>query len=93
MTTLHNRGSSPLARPPDWLPTQDGSDANPKSHKQLDPGSSITPLPYAKIIPLLIARASEGLIYAVIFPYVNEMIHAFGVPEQSVGMWSSAVVC
>ncbi|KAL1413255.1 DNA ligase (ATP) [Vanrija albida] len=28
--------------------------------------------------------------YAVIFPYVNEMMHDFGVPQKSVGLWSAA---
>ena len=51
-----------------------------------------TPLPFLKILPLLIARCSEGLIYSVILPYINEMIHSFGVPEKSVGVWSATAV-
>ncbi len=30
-------------------------------------------LPYLKLLPLLVARCSEGLNYAVIFPYINQM--------------------
>ncbi|WVQ80872.1 hypothetical protein IAT38_002979 [Cryptococcus sp. DSM 104549] len=48
-----------------------------------------TPVPYVKLIPLLIQRWSEGLTYAVIFPYINEMVHSMGVEEQSVGVWSA----
>lgn len=53
---------------------------------------SPTPLPFWRIFPLLVQRCSEGLTYAVIFPYVNEMILSFGVPEKSVGFWSGLVV-
>ncbi|TXT16068.1 hypothetical protein VHUM_00571 [Vanrija humicola] len=28
--------------------------------------------------------------FAVIFPYINEMMHDFGVPQESVGLWSAA---
>ena len=50
-------------------------------------------MPYLKILPLLISRIAEGVIYAVIFPYVNEMIASFGVPEERVGVWSVLAVC
>ena len=50
-----------------------------------------TPLPLKSLFPLVISRVAEGLTYAVIFPYVNEMIHSFGVPEESVGFWSGMV--
>ncbi|GMK59936.1 hypothetical protein CspeluHIS016_0901530 [Cutaneotrichosporon spelunceum] len=51
--------------------------------------SQPTPLPVLKILPLCIARMAEGLIFAVIFPYINEMMHDMGVPEESVGLWSA----
>jgi hypothetical protein len=51
-----------------------------------------TPLPYAKILPLAVSRMSEGLIFSVILPYINEMIHGLGVPEQDVGVWSATAV-
>lgn len=54
--------------------------------------SEITPVPYLKLLPLLISRLSEGLVYSVIFPYINEMILSFGVAEKSVGVWSATAV-
>lgn len=51
-----------------------------------------TPVPYLKILPLLISRIAEGVIYAVIFPYINEMMRGFGVPEERVGVWSVLAV-
>ena len=51
-----------------------------------------TPLPVARILPLLIGRISEGLTYTVIFPYINAMLLSFGVQEEKVGFWSGVVV-
>lgn len=63
-----------------------------------------TPVPIVKILPLCVARVSEGLIFAVIFrelynvllsltpAYINEMMHDFGVPQESVGIWSATAV-
>ncbi|WWC66835.1 uncharacterized protein I206_100742 [Kwoniella pini CBS 10737] len=48
-----------------------------------------TPVPYLKILPLLLQRCSEGLTYAIIFPYINQMILEMGVEEKSVGVWSA----
>lgn len=56
-------------------------------------GKGETPLPYMKMLPLIVARLSEGLIYSVIFPYINEMVRDFGIPEEKVGVWSSMAVC
>jgi hypothetical protein len=81
----HNRQSSPRSCPSD--------DSHLPNSKPIQEGlHAKTPLPYMKILPLAISRCSEGLIYAVIFPYINEMILSFGVPEQSVGIWSALVV-
>lgn len=51
-----------------------------------------TVVPYLKLLPLCIARISEGMIYSVIFPYINEMILSFGVNENDVGVWSAIAV-
>lgn len=51
-----------------------------------------TPVPYLKALPLLLSRVSEGLVFSVIFPYINEMFLSFGVPEKSVGVWSATAV-
>ncbi|WVQ78021.1 hypothetical protein IAT38_000102 [Cryptococcus sp. DSM 104549] len=48
-----------------------------------------TPVPYAKLLPLLVQRWGEGLTYAIIFPYINEMVHSMGVEESKVGLWSA----
>lgn len=51
-----------------------------------------TPLPYARILPLLIARLAEGMTFTIIFPYINDMIHSFGVNEQDIGYYAGLVV-
>lgn len=51
-----------------------------------------TAVPYLKLLPLCIARIAEGMIYSVIFPYINEMILSFGVNENDVGVWSAIAV-
>ncbi|WRT63848.1 uncharacterized protein IL334_000773 [Kwoniella shivajii] len=48
-----------------------------------------TPVPYSKLAPLLVQRWSEGLTYAIVFPYINQMILDMGVEEKSVGVWSA----
>ncbi|WVQ76195.1 hypothetical protein IAR50_005857 [Cryptococcus sp. DSM 104548] len=48
-----------------------------------------TPVPYLKLFPLLVQRWSEGMTYAIIFPYINEMVHSMGVEEKEVGVWSA----
>lgn len=52
----------------------------------------ITPVPYAKLLPLCLARSAEGMIASIIMPYVNEMILSFGVNENDVGIWSAIAV-
>jgi hypothetical protein len=52
----------------------------------------MTPVPYAKLLPLCIARSAEGMIGSIIMPYVNEMILSFGVNENDVGIWSAIAV-
>jgi hypothetical protein len=52
----------------------------------------VTPLPHVKILSLAVSRISEGLIYSVILPYINECIHRMGVPEEEVGVWSATAV-
>jgi hypothetical protein len=51
-----------------------------------------TPLPYAPIIALSLGRIAEGLLYSVIFPYVNQLVSELGVPDKDVGKWSAAAV-
>jgi hypothetical protein len=51
-----------------------------------------TPTPYAKLLPLCLARIAEGMVGSIIFPYVNEMILSFGVNENDVGIWSAIAV-
>lgn len=60
--------------------------------RHTDRPSGETPLPYMKMMPLIVARLSEGLIFSVIFPYINQMVRDFGVPEEKVGVWSSMAV-
>lgn len=52
----------------------------------------ITPVPYAKLLPLCLARIAEGMVGSIIMPYVNEMILSFGVNENDVGIWSAIAV-
>lgn len=49
----------------------------------------VTAVPYAKLLPLCLTRIAEGMIFAIIMPYINEMILSFGVDENDVGIWSS----
>lgn len=51
-----------------------------------------TPVPYTKLLPLCLARIAEGMMFSIIFPYVNEMILSFGVNENDVGIWSAIAV-
>ncbi|KAI9635727.1 major facilitator superfamily domain-containing protein [Dioszegia hungarica] len=46
-------------------------------------------VPYVKIFPLCLSRVAEGMIFAVILPYINEMIRGFGVEEKKVGVYSA----
>ncbi|WVF66037.1 hypothetical protein IAT40_000775 [Kwoniella sp. CBS 6097] len=48
-----------------------------------------TPVPYASLLPLQAQRIAEGLTYAIIFPYINQMVLDMGVEEKSVGVWSA----
>ncbi|ORY34238.1 major facilitator superfamily domain-containing protein [Naematelia encephala] len=103
-SSLHQRVSSPLPAEtgpsPTWtgaytpLPTSPRIQPIVPSRQHEPPGPSArpetTPLPYAKLFPLVISRMSEGLIYAVIFPYINEMVRSFGVADNKVGVWSAA---
>lgn len=65
---------------------------DPSTSIALSETNTSTPLPLSKILPLAVSRISEGLIYSVIFPYINEMIHGMGVPEEDVGVWSATAV-
>lgn len=57
-----------------------------------DTTSKAIPLPYGPIIALSLGRIAEGLLYSVIFPYVNQLVSELGVPEEDVGRWSAAAV-
>lgn len=52
----------------------------------------MTPLPYPSIIALCLGRVAEGLMFSVILPYINEMVHSMGVASENVGKWSAAAV-
>ncbi|GFZ52020.1 hypothetical protein JCM24511_09792 [Saitozyma sp. JCM 24511] len=86
-TGLQQRTPSPVAlsfefdRPQSWVGVLSRSPSSTSA--------TPTPLPYAKLLPLLISRISEGLIFSVIFPYINEMVHSFGIREKDVGVWSA----
>lgn len=68
----------------------------PDNHNHLDNAThgkpAVTPLPFNVMLSLITERVSELMIYSVIFPYVNEMIHSFGVSESKVGIWSAIAV-
>ncbi|KAK8845553.1 hypothetical protein IAR55_006268 [Kwoniella newhampshirensis] len=70
----------------DQLPEPSRSSHSISTHR---PSQTRTPVPYLKLLPLLVQRWSEGFTYAVIFPYINEMIHSMGIEEKSVGVWSA----
>ncbi|CAD6578555.1 MAG: hypothetical protein TREMPRED_002215 [Tremellales sp. Tagirdzhanova-0007] len=106
VSTLHQRQPSPNSRHPHLSlnspPSSTHSVSDDRSH--ISPTSSqsysssarsaispaATPLPYIKILPILIARCAEGLNFSVIFPYINAMMKSFGVPDNSVGIWSAS---
>jgi hypothetical protein len=52
----------------------------------------MTVVPYAKLLPLCLTRIAEGMVGAIIMPYINEMILSFGVNENDVGIWSAIAV-
>lgn len=52
----------------------------------------MTPLPYAQILALCLGRIAEGMMFTIILPYINEMVHSMGVKEEDVGKWSAAAV-
>jgi MFS family permease len=37
-------------------------------------------------------RIAEGMLFSLIFPYINAMVHELGVAEENVGKWSAAAV-
>lgn len=91
--------SSPQPEPPPhhlpYRPAHPLRHVRPRPPVSRSPSSTRaapTPLPYAKLLPLLISRISEGLIFSVIFPYINEMVHSFGIREKDVGVWSAMAV-
>ena len=53
----------------------------------------VTPLPYPQILALCLGRIAEGMMFTVILPYINQMVHLMGVKEENVGRWSAAAVC
>ena len=59
---------------------------------RLDAEISPTPLPYGAIAALCLGRVAEGILFSLIFPYINSMIHELGVPEKDVGKWSALAV-
>lgn len=85
---FHHRRSSMLQRRPSPLvPPNNGN-----MYDTLVTPTRPTSLPYYRILPLLIARLAEGMTYTIIFPYINDMIHSFGVKEQDVGYYAGLVV-
>ncbi|WWC85817.1 uncharacterized protein L201_000684 [Kwoniella dendrophila CBS 6074] len=68
---------------PVYPPSETTTPVSPTSPKHK------TPVPYLKLLPLLVQRCSEGLTYAIIFPYINQMVLEMGVEEKSVGIWSA----
>lgn len=64
------------------------------SHDLACPASihDATPLPYSPIIALCLSRIAEGMMFSVVLPYINEMVHGMGVKEEDVGKWSAAAV-
>ena len=105
---LNHRTASPaisISNRPVYLDLQDGEYSSPPSGATTPHGhplpsyfrpgpvkKEITPVPYAKLLPLCIARSAEGMIGSIIMPYVNEMILSFGVNENDVGIWSAIAV-
>lgn len=68
------------------------STAVQKAHQSERDEDEPTPLPYPPIIALCAGRVVEGLIFSVIFPYINAQVHDIGVAEEDVGKWSAAAV-
>lgn len=64
----------------------------PLSARETGLTAGMTPVPYAKMSSLFVSRVAEGMIYSVILPYINEMIHGLGVAEKDVGVWSATAV-
>jgi hypothetical protein len=105
---LNHRTASPaisISNRPVYLDLQDGEYSSPPSGATTPHGhplpsyfrsgtgkKEMTPVPYAKLLPLCIARSAEGMIGSIIMPYVNEMILSFGVNENDVGIWSAIAV-
>jgi hypothetical protein len=56
-----------------------------------EPATAMTPLPYAQILALCLGRIAEGMMFTIILPYINEMVHVMGV-KGDVGKWSAAAV-
>ena len=103
---LNHRTASPaVSNRPVYLDLQDGEYSSPPSGATTPHGhplpsyfrpgpnrKEITPVPYAKLLPLCLARSAEGMIASIIMPYVNEMILSFGINENDVGIWSAIAV-
>lgn len=83
----HRRASMLQRRPSPVVPPVNGD-----MYDSIATPTRSTPVPYYRILPLLIARLAEGMTYTIIFPYINDMIHSFGVQEQDVGYYAGLVV-
>lgn len=52
----------------------------------IDDKHESTPLPYPSIIALCLGRVAEGMMFSVILPYINEMVHGWAWQRT---MWAS----
>jgi MFS family permease len=76
-TYPYPRSPSPL--PPTPLPEEQTST---KEH----PVS--TPIPWRVFTPILFFAAAEASTYAVVFPFITDMITSFDVPADKIGLYS-----
>ena len=82
---------SPHSSPSSGSLTLADDDPRPASPNDTGP-AEMTPLPYPAIIALCMGRFAEGLMFGVILPYINEMVHGMGVKQEDLGKWSAAAV-
>ncbi len=85
------RIASPLPRAPSPIPPSfpppaihlsDSRPVSPKSQLQS------TAFPLRLLLPVLLFRVADAMTYAVIFPFIAEMIISFDVPPDRVGLYA-----
>ncbi|ORY33522.1 major facilitator superfamily domain-containing protein [Naematelia encephala] len=93
---MESSTSSPLSRSSSPLRIVHDHPPPPKHHSQSHSHSPISspdelkapPINWFLLMPVLLIRVADAMSYAVIFPFITEMITSFDVPRERIGLYS-----